>query len=739
MMMPAATVGTDIVLIGGGHAHVEVLRRFAMQPEPGVRLTLIARDVETPYSGMVPGFFAGHYTRAECHIDLRPLCRRARARLYHASAIGLDLERRAVLCAGRPPVFYDFVSIDVGSQPDASAIPGAGRHAVPVKPIDGLMAAVGDIERALADGGGAFDIAVIGAGAGGVELVLALRHRFARLAAARPEAARQVRLTIVEAAPVILPALASGARRTLLRAIEAHKIRVMTEARVSAVECGRLRCDDGRQIAFDRAILVSGAGAAAWLGTSGLAVDAGGFVRVDRHLRSLSHATVFAAGDVASLADGSLAKSGVYAVREGPVLARNLRHAARGRALIRFRPQRRTLALVSTGPRHAVASRGPFALSGRALWRLKDRIDRRFMEKYADLPAMRAEPAEAGPPGDMRCGGCGAKIDRAVLARALAGLAARGCAFAPGPGTGDDAAIVASPPAGEVMVQTVDQFRAFIDDPYLFGRIAATHCLNDIYAMGAQPRAALAMVTLPEGDAARQEDDLVALLAGACEVLGNAGAALVGGHTGEGVELAFGLSVTGHGRAERLLPRSALRQGDALVLTKALGTGVLFNADMAGRAPGAVISAALAGMQACQARASAIMIEHGARAACDVTGFGLAGHLIEMLDASGVDAGLRLDAVPALDGALDLLARGLSSTLAPANRRAAEGALGDARGPRFELLFDPQTAGGLLAGIAAERAAACVEALKQAGYADAAIIGEVTARAGTRARIALSH
>jgi selenide,water dikinase len=256
--------------------------------------------------------------------------------------------------------------------------------------------------------------------------------------------------------------------------------------------------------------------------------------------------------------------------------------------------------------------------------------------------------------------------------------------------------------------------------------------------MGAEPSAALAMVMLPQGDAARQEDDLVALLTGACEVLGDAGAALVGGHTGEGAELAFGLSVTGHGPAERLFLRSALREGDALIVTKALGTGVLFNADMQARAPGAAVAAALAAMQVASGAAARILAGHGARAASDITGFGLAGHLIEMLDASGVDVRLVLDALPTLDGALDLLALGLASTLAPANRRAAEGMMGEARGARFELLFDPQTAGGLIAGVGHEHAAACVAALKQAGYADAAIIGAVTARAGARAQIALS-
>ncbi|MBM3560634.1 MAG: bifunctional NADH dehydrogenase FAD-containing subunit/selenide, water dikinase SelD, partial [Alphaproteobacteria bacterium] len=164
MNRPSAPVRTDIVLVGGGHAHVAVLRRFAMRPQAGVRLTLVARDIETPYSGMIPGYFAGHYTRAECHIDLVRLTRSAGARLVHASATGLDLAGRRVLVdGGRPPVAFDLLSLDTGSTPDAAAIPGARDHCVAVKPIDGLLAAVADWERDLARGTAPFRLAVIGA------------------------------------------------------------------------------------------------------------------------------------------------------------------------------------------------------------------------------------------------------------------------------------------------------------------------------------------------------------------------------------------------------------------------------------------------------------------------------------------------------------------------------------------------------------------------------------------------
>ncbi|MSO80652.1 MAG: selenide, water dikinase SelD [Alphaproteobacteria bacterium] len=728
MIRPSVPVSTDIVLVGGGHAHVAVLRRFGMKPEPGVRLTLIARDVETPYSGMIPGYFAGHYTRPECHIDLVRLARFAGARLVHASATGLDLAARRVhVDGGRPPVAYDLLSLDTGSTPDAGAIAGAAEHAVAVKPIDGLLAAVAQWEHELAHGTAPFRLAFIGAGAGGTELAMALQYRFGVVAGAC------LSVVLVDASPTIVPTHNAAARRALFRALGDRGIETALGHPVRAIGAGRIERDGVPAIAFDRAILVTGAGAPAWSGASGLAVDDRGFVRVATTLRSISHAGVFAAGDLATVEGHALPKSGVYAVRAGPVLADNLRRAATGQALRPWTPQRHALALVSTGDRSAVASRAGLAFNGPAMWRLKDWIDRRWMRRYQQLPAMGGGTRAGGEAAlaQMRCGGCGAKISASVLRRALARLPAQARAdvFA-GLDAPDDAAIIAPPPPGEVLVQTVDQFRAFVDDPYLFGRIAALHCLADIWAMGARPRTALATVVLPDGPAAKQEEDLAALLGGAAAALAEAGAVLVGGHTGEGAELAFGLAVTGHAAPDRLLRKGGLVPGDAIVLTKPLGTGIVLAADMRARAEAAWVKATMDSMLRPVGPAAAVLAAHGVRAATDVTGFGLAGHLGEMLSASGVDAVLDLAALPALPGSRALLREGIESTLATANRAAMYETTGDLTAPGAALLVDPQTSGGLIAGVPFDRAPACLAALHAAGDPYAAVIGRVVARSG---------
>jgi selenide,water dikinase len=284
------------------------------------------------------------------------------------------------------------------------------------------------------------------------------------------------------------------------------------------------------------------------------------------------------------------------------------------------------------------------------------------------------------------------------------------------------------------MVHTVDFFRSFIDDPYLFGKVAANHALGDIFAMGAEPQTATAVVTVPPGLESKVEDLLKQMMGGAMEILNAAGCALVGGHTGEGAELALGFAINGliDEQMSGVMRKGGMQPGDALLLTKPVGTGTLFAAHARAAAKGRWIAAALSSMVQPNQAGAQILRSHGATACTDLTGFGLLGHLVEMTRPSGVDAELQLSQLPLLDGAVECIKAGIVSSLQPANvrlRRALRNAEDFMQDPRYPLLFDPQTAGGLLASVPAAQAAACVQALKDAGYAHAAIIGRITAQA----------
>ena len=741
MLDKAVPVARDLVLVGGGHAHAGVLLRLGMKPVPGLRVTLIARDIHTPYSGMLPGYIAGFYDYDQVHIDLERLCRFAGVRLYHAEVDGLDPEARLVMAGDRPPVPYDILSINTGSRPSRSGVEGADEHAIAVKPIDIFLRHWEALLARIIDSSGPFHVVAAGGGAGGVELLLAVRQRIGDELRARGDDPGRVRYRLFTAEPELLANHAPGVRRRFERVLREQGVTVHCRAPVTRVTAGRVFTGDGGEYPADATLWVTSASTPDWAARAGLAVDEGGFIRVDDCLRSVSHPGVFAAGDVASL-PRPRPKSGVFAVRQGPVLHHNLVAAARGGRLRRYRPQRNFLGLITTGGRYAIASRGRWSAEGAWLWTVKDWIDRRFMRMFDALPEMPEERPPEPAPGladeetretlralPMRCGGCGAKVGSRVLERVLARLP---CETREdvllGREQADDAVALKVPP-DRLLVQSVDYFRAFLDDAWVFGRIAANHALGDLYAMGAEPQSALAVASVPFGREAVVEQTLYELLAGAQAVLHQAGAVLAGGHSSEGAELAFGLSVNGLVAPQDMLRKSGLRPGQQLVLGKALGTGTLMAADMRHRARGRWVQGAITQMLQSNREAARILRAHGAGACTDVTGFGLLGHLLEMLRASACGARIRLSALPVLDGALETLALGIQSSLAPENlrlRRAIANLEQVREDPRYPLLFDPQTAGGLLAGVPGERLDAVLAALREAGY-QAAHIGELVA------------
>ena len=733
----------DVVLVGAGHAHVGVLRMIGMNPIPGVRFTLITRQVDTPYSGMLPGMIAGLYSADDAHIDTGPLARFAGARLYNSEVIDLDVEGKLVICHDRPPVPYDVVSLNIGSTPSARDVPGVSQHAIPVKPIDGFLDRFEAARARIMNAGGRARIGVVGAGAGGVELILALHHRLTcDLISAGLDPSR-LSFALLTSSPDLLPRLPPKVRRRFAEIMAERSIAVHTNSRVTGLDAGGVQVNCETSVQLDEIFWTTRAAAAPWLAGTGLALEANGFLRVGRTLQSVSHPDVFAAGDVASIDGYDLPKSGVYAVRSGPPLATNIRRLIAGEPLLQYRPQRTALYLISTGGPHAIGSRNGLAFEGDWVWRLKDWIDRRFMTKFNILPQM-AQPEATVVSGiadkaaikeisalAMRCGGCSAKVGATVLSRALGNIdPVRRDDVVVGLDAPDDAAIVETG-GSKLAVHSVDYFRAIVDDPYIFGKIAANHAMGDIFAMGAEPQSALAIATVPYGIESKVEADLSAMMIGANEMLRDVNCALVGGHTSEGAELALGFAVNGLITRELVTRKGDLIAGDALILTKPIGTGTLLAADMRSKARARWVMAALAHMTHSNRKAAEILQSHGVHASTDVTGFGLLGHLVEMVRASNVDASLYLGSVPLLDGVRQTMAMGIFSSLQPQNvrlRRAIRNIEVASHDPLYPALFDPQTAGGLLASVPLARADRCVAALHAAGYPHAAVIGTVEPR-----------
>jgi selenide,water dikinase len=366
-----------LVLIGGGHAHVEVLRRMAADPPPATRLVLVSPEPQTPYSGMLPGWIAGHYHREDCHIDLAQLCQRAGCELILTRCNGLNPEAKRVFCENGRALPFDFVSVDTGTHSPVFDTPGAPEHALAVKPVDRFMAewegfcVRASRERAL------WRIVMVGAGAAGIEVLLAMQYRL-RQAAPGVEFG----FDLVGDMPQTLPAHNASVRRILARCLERGRVGLHLGRRVERVEHRTLRFASGGTLEADLIVWSTGALAPMWPRSAGLATDRRGFILVNECLQSVSHPFLFAAGDIATVRDHPRPKSGVYAVRAGPPLAGNLRLALASRPLAPWVPQQDSLALITTGARHAIASRGRLALQGDWVWTWKDWIDRRFMKRY---------------------------------------------------------------------------------------------------------------------------------------------------------------------------------------------------------------------------------------------------------------------------------------------------------------------------------------------------------------------
>jgi selenide,water dikinase len=364
-----------LLLLGGGHAHVFVMRAFGTRPPPDARVTVVSRTRFTPYSGMLPGLLAGLYTFDESHIDLAWLANSTRCEFIEAEATRIHPGAQHVDCADGRSFGYDLLSIDTGSTPALGHVPGAREHALPVKPVDRFLARWQAIEARVA-AARPIRIAVVGGGAGGVELLLSLQHRL------RAKVGATASFVLITDESDLLTTHNRTVRSIFRELLAARQVEVLLDHKVVRVEPRMLRCAGGANIEVDASLWVTTAAAPEWVAESGLARDGRGFIAVDDCLRSTSHPEVFAAGDVATMTNHPRPKSGVYAVRQGPPLALNLRHALAGEPLSKYKPQRSALALIGTGDRVAVASWGFFATKGKWVWRWKEYIDRRWLRNY---------------------------------------------------------------------------------------------------------------------------------------------------------------------------------------------------------------------------------------------------------------------------------------------------------------------------------------------------------------------
>ncbi len=723
----------DLILVGGGHSHALVLRKWAMNPLPGVRVTLISPQVMTPYSGMLPGLIAGHYSFTETHIDLVKLSLWGNIRFIQDCVTAIDVESNTLSLKNRPDIEFDIVSIDTGSTP-SQQVEGAAEFSTPVKPISNFYQHWVSIQEK-AKQGKVKSLAVVGGGAGSVEVIMAIAFKLKPVNSA-------IDYHLITASSDILPGYNAPVIRRVKQQFEKQQITIHSATRVEKLSEGAIYGQNAEVILADEIIWCTQASGAGWLKQSQLECDDAGFMKVRQTLQSLQYNHVFAAGDVANMVANPRPKAGVYAVRQAETLFHNLRAALLKQRLIDYKPQDGFLSLLALGEKKAVGAKSLFSFSGDWVWRWKNAIDVKFMNQFHQLPIL-SMPAVTELNSQLideedkleqndplkRCNACGAKVGASVLQQVLNEV------FGPSYYQPQDAVKISD--QAEIIYQSVDALKTPMQDVWLFGKIAVNHALSDLYAMNLKPESAQILISLPYAGQNVQKRQLKVLMQGISTQLDSLQCRFLGGHTSEASELSVGLVVNGI-QQQNLFNKQGLKPGDKIVLSKPLGTGVILAAAMQAECDGDTFNQAINSMLQSNAQAAKLLSQLNVQACTDVSGFGLLGHLQELCLASRCTVKLNLNTIPLLPGAEALAAKNIKSSLYFQNHKAfvqQNWPEPITQQPRFDLLFDPQTSGGLLAGISVKVYADLDNSFHQKFYT----VGEVIANDGLASQIRIEE
>ncbi len=734
------TARNTIVLLGIGHTNAHIVKMWKMQPIPDAQLICVTNFPVATYSGMLPGVLSGQYVPEEMEIDLVRLCASAGVRLIIADVTGVDHQTQRIKFADRPDLAYDFLSIGIGSAPSTSGVDCLGSSVVAAKPMQTLLRRLDDaVEMAIGHAQHTpAQIAVVGGGIGSIEIAFCLKRRLTERFSADSQVAAPIVKLITGRSGVGSGLLAKT--RSKVSALLGHRlIEIFEGQRVTEIDDDKVVLENGDTIAADVVVWATHASAPRLLANLDLKKDERGFLLTRPTLQTVTSERIFAVGDTGTIENATTDKAGVFAVRQGPVLWHNLQHAVRQQPLKSYTPQLDYLKLINTADGKSIAQYKGQTFFGKWCWWLKDRIDRKFMAMYTAYdPPMMKMPELADTETAMRCLGCGGKIGSQILSSVLQELEIPDHpSVVIGLANPDDAAVVRT--VNDQVTVTTDFFASPFDDPYLVGRIALLNSASDCFVMGAQPTGVLAIVQLPLVHARTQLQMMRELMAGSVEEINRMGGSIVGGHSIEGPRLTIGFTVLGDQIVDTRT-KGMLREGDQLIVTKPLGSGVLLAALMQAKLPGASYQALLKTMLASNQIALDLIVRHGVSGVTDVTGFGLTGHLQEMLSASGFSAKLNMNDVPVMPGCQALVESGIESTLVDDNRLIADKV--QLRGGRWEqrdaaVMFDPQTSGGILCGVKESEVAGVLKFLTDAGFEDAAVIGEVVRQSGTTPSIEL--
>ena len=706
-----------LVLVGGGHAQIAVLKSLGINPIKGLQITLITDVLLAPYSGMLPAHLEGLCSFDEMHIDLARLASFAGADLVTSPVTAIDGYKKIISIKDRPPIHYDILSINAGAVPSIDMIDGAEDNAIAVKPIAHFL------EKLPAHIPDKSVINIIGAGVAGIEIAFALHTKFE---------SQDIDIHIFSRSDTLLAKMPPKAGQIISKLALKRGIKIHYGVEITKITSSSLITDKGADYPSGLNLIVTGVKAAPFVASLSDGLNGQGFISVDTTLESPVFEGLFACGDIASIIGHAREKAGVFAVRAGAILVQNIRRAIYNQPLIRWKPQKHYLALIGTGDGKALAVRNGFVHYHQLWFHLKQKIDSDFMNKFNNLPEMKIpKPAmlpyyqKAGFDENdaifkaMRCSGCAAKASASLLEEALQEarkqallLGADEAFLPPAEGLHEDAGL--TPALQYALRHSFDSLNEMIADPFIFAKIAVNHALSDLYVSGAEPVYAQAHITLAEASHARQLDKAIHILTGTLLGLSAASTKLIGGHTSQSTAPSLGFAVTG----KQLFETAPYDEQSEYVIitTKKLGVGIGLAAYMRQKLSALAYNEICQEMLISNQKAASACFKAGAIAMTDITGFGLARHLMNLFNTLPPSVGcqISLSQLAYFAETEALLRQTIESSSFGQNKASANQLItapSAAKDWRMNLLFDPQTSGGICAIVKADKADSLLEEL----------------------------
>ena len=687
-------ITNDLVLIGGGHSHLSVLMKLSKRPINGNRITLITNEIDTPYSGMIPGYIEGIYSWRDSHIDLYRLCLKLNVRFIHAEVERVSAHEKEIYFKDRPKIKFDVLSINTGIQSNNREIKGAAKYCLPVKPISKLA------NNFLNKITNFKSIAFIGGGAGSVELALAIKKRFLNIN-------QDIKITIITGKRGLLSTFPQKTKLTSLKTLEKFKIDIIEYKRVLEVKPKQIILSDKSMLKIDKAILSTNSMTPKWLAKSDILLTKDNYILVNKSFQT-NYKYVFASGDVIDFNNQNLKKAGVFAVRSGKPLAINIKQFILGKKLVEYKFNKNYLALIGTSKRSAIATKYNLTFNSRFFFYLKKYIDQNFIKKFSDFKIRKKFTLEAlktdvlnifvkhkekitDKNDIMQCKGCAAKVPLNALKQALPKDIVS---------TSEDAVSVPGQPE---LYQTVDMISSIITDPFLLGKIAANHSISDMVSVNSKITSAMMILQLPLSKTEINSRDLEQVLLGANEIFKTIDCPLIGGHTmiGKDKDPIIGFSILGQKqkKIKIMKNRRKIKTKDLLILTEKIGSGLIFaginNYLIDSHFQTDVIKQMIKG----NLNFGKISNHLNILSMTDITGFGLANHLLNLIKRDNSKTGLTIypNKIPLFEGVNECLNKDIKSSLFKSNYDIAQKDIIYKRDKSKldNILYDPQTVGGI--------------------------------------------